>query len=199
MPGSCPYINAKGLACGKSFGPRFEACGKHRERPAAKPCRPCAKCGKGTKRDAGVCLGRSCGWNAYCAELRARRKTATAAARVLSADEAAAIERERLAYEAINEVADALEGLRPWPDWIGITQDAFEAEGDREAALQAADAAAMRSQLDAEAAFVTLIQAAEAEAAAATERDQAAREHLATLRRAYAGSLISARGISPTR
>ncbi len=114
----------------------------------------------------------------------------------MSASSDARAERDRLAEEAAEEVADALAGLRPWPSWVGMTLDEFDARGT----LDAEQAAAHARAQDAAAALVAALQAAEAEAAAAAERDRAAREQLGRLRRAYTGTLLTpARDISPAR
>ena len=183
MPGSCPFINAKGETCGKGFAAGNSHCAHHRVRPAPKPSHPCASCGRPTKRVQGVCLGKSCGWNAYRRELAARKKAA--AAEELAAQDAAE-ENQRRTEEAAEELAAALDGLRPWPEWMGVTADEFEAAAER----QEADKAAQRAQQEAEAALVEALQAAEAEAAAAAARDRAAREQLDRLRRACAATRL---------
>jgi len=156
MPGSCPYVNAKGETCGKGFAAGHSHCAHHRVRPAPKPSHPCASCGKPTKREQGECLGRSCGWNAYRRELAARKKAA--AAEELAAQDAAeenqrrAEENQRRTEETFEELAAALAGLAPWPEWVGVTAEEFEAAGDREAERQEADKAAQRAQQEAAAA-----------------------------------------------
>jgi hypothetical protein len=206
MPGSCPYTKINGEPCGRPVG-SFELCGHHRERAASKPSRPCAGCGVPTKRDGGLCIRRSCGWNEYMRSRHARKKAA--AAEELAAQDATeenqrrAEENQRRTEETFEELAAALAGLAPWPEWVGVTAEEFEAAGEREAERQEADKAAQRAQ-QAEAAaaldaVLEALRAAEAEAAAAADRDRAAREQLDRLRRAYAacaatrlGSLVPA-------
>ena len=89
----CPYIKMSGEVCNRPIG-SFTLCGHHRERAASKPATPCAKCGKPTKREAGLCLGRSCGWNDYRRDLARRKKASLAKelanTRVATAEETAA-------------------------------------------------------------------------------------------------------------
>ena len=179
MPGTCPYTKINGEPCDRPVG-SFELCGHHRERAASKPSRPCSSCGKPTKREGGLCIGRVCGWNAYRRELAQRKKAATAAAahhsaEGLAAQDAAeenqrrAEENQRRAEEAAEEVADAMAGLAPWPEWMGVTREEFEAAGDRADERHEANEAAQRAQQEAAAALVEALRAAEAEAAAAAD------------------------------
>lgn len=192
MPGSCPYIKLNGEPCGRPVG-SFKLCGHHRERPASKPSRPCAGCGALTKREGGLCIRRTCGWNEYVRTWNARKRAAAALEHAQeSRREAAQDDRDRLAAAAFEELAAALDdttGATPWPEWVGMARDDFETRGDLES-LEAE-----RQRQDAAAALVAALQVAETEAAAAAERDRAAREQLDRLRRAYAGTLCGSSAV----
>ena len=160
--------------------------------------RPCVSCGKPTKREGGICIGPACGWNAYLWDLRLRKKTAAAkelaVMRVANAEEIARDERDRVAEEALEELADALAGLSPWPSWMSSSQDEFEAEGARQSDLQAQD----RERLAVEAALLEAIAVMEKDAAAAREREVATEAQLSRLRAVYAAQFdMRGRDISP--
>jgi hypothetical protein len=187
MPGSCPYVNTRGRPCGGGFAAGFTHCAHHREKTAPKPTQPCTSCGKPTKRPAGICLGRACGWNLYRRELLQRKKAAGLAPRVLTAEELVALanaEEARRTEALFDELADALAGLKPWPIWVGQSREDFEAEGGRAAASQAAELEAFtaikadeeRQRQAAAADLLAAIEAAEIETAAAAERQRDAAE-----------------------
>ena len=133
-------------------------------------------------------------------ELRLSKKVAAAKeltiARTATAEETAAAERNRVAEEALEELADALEGTAPWPSWMSSTQEAFEAEGDRQSIMQEQE----RERRAAEAALLEAIAAVEKEAAAIREREAATEAQLSRLRAVYAAQFDTrGRDISPLR